>query len=145
MNKETNEEENLQVILKEQANVYQEYCNFQTLLQNALVESSRNGRSHVVHQQELLLATQNLSDSTERVQENFQKLSSCRLSSNRNKQEALDTHVARSKRVLETIYNSGGKLHPLGIPTSKDNVEIKTVALATLRASIAQVEKALAL
>jgi len=142
MNKETDEDDDLRRILKEQSRIVEKYCNAQTRLQNGLLDS-RDGRSHVLHQQTLQQATIDLSDCTEKVQGNLRKLSSYQLA-DRNKRKALDTHVERSKRVLETIYHSGGKLHPLGIPASNDDDETKTVALATLRASIAQVERALA-
>lgn len=143
MKKETDEDENLRLILKEQSASCEAYCNAQTLLQNALLDG-RDGGSYEVHQQTLQQTTMDLSNSIEKVQDVLQRLSSFRLA-DRNKQKALDTHVERSKRVLTTIYNSGGKFHSLGIPATKDDAEAKTVALATLRASIAQVEKALAL
>ena len=138
-----NEEENLRRILDEQSSSVEAYCNRQTRLQNALIES-RDGRSHAIHQLTLQQCTLDLSDSIGKVQENLQTLSSVELS-DRNKQKALETHVARSKRVLETIHQNGGNFYPNGIPASKDDDEAKTVALATLRASIAQVEKAIAL
>ena len=137
------EEENLRRILEEQSSRVEAYCNEQTRLQNALIDS-RGGQSHAMHQLILQHCTLDLSDSIEKVQENLQTLSSVELS-DRNKQNALETHVARSKRVLQTIHESGGKFYPSGIPASKDDVAAKTVALATLRASIAQVEKAIAL
>ena len=143
MSAKRDDDEDLRRILKEQYNHVEAYCNSQTRLQNALV-GRRDGRSRVFHQQYLEKVTLDLSDCTEKVQENLKRLSSHRQLVDRNKQQALDTHVARSKRVLETIYQNGGKLSPLGIPVSKDDDETKTVALATLRASIAQVEKALA-
>lgn len=142
MSAKRDEEEGLRRILKEQYARAEAYCNAQTRLQNALVES-RDGRSRVLHQQSLKQATSQLLDCTEKVQDNLNKLSLCQLD-NRNQQKALETHLARSKRVLETIFQNGGELSHLGIPVSRDDVEIKTVALATLRASIAQVEKALA-
>lgn len=143
MSRESNEEEKLRLLLQEQAEVCQEYCNAQTLLHNSLLDS-RNGRSHIIHQQILVQVSQDLSESIENVQENLRKLSALSLA-DRNKQKDLKEHVVRSKRVLQTIFDNGGKLHPIGIPINKDNIETKTVALATLRASIAQVEIALTL
>lgn len=138
MKKELDEDESLRLVLKQQSSLCEAYCNAQTRLQNALID----GHSHP-HSQLLLHQTlTELSDCTASVQENFKLLSTMQLN-DRNKQAALETHVQRSKRVLETLFESGGKLDSLGIPVSKDDVEMKTVALATLRASIAQVEKTL--
>jgi hypothetical protein len=143
--RESDNKDNLQSLLKAQYSQVEEYCNAQTRLQNELVVvSSRDGRptKGLYHQRALQQTTLDLVNSISRVQTDLGTLSTLKLE-DRNQQNALEAHVQRSNRVLETIYNNGGQLHAIGIPASKDNHEIKTVALATLRASIAQVEKAL--
>jgi phage baseplate assembly protein gpV len=143
MSTRESDQDDLRLLLKTQYGHVEVYCNAQTLLQNELVDS-RNGRSQILYQHALQQATLDLSNSISEVQQDLRMLAACKLS-DRNQQRALDAHVQRSNRVLETIYHNGGRFHSNGIPASKDSHETKTVALATLRASIAQLEKALAM
>lgn len=145
MSTRESDKDSLQSVLKAQYSHVEEYCNAQTRLQNQFIDI-RDGRPKVLHQYDLQQANLDLSNSISKVQTDLGTLSSTlKLLEDRNQQIALQAHVQRSNRVLETIYNNGGRLHSIGIPASKDNHEIKTVALATLRASIAQVEKALSM
>ena len=141
MNTSKSEKDNLRLLLKAQYGHVEAYCNAQTMLQNELVDS-RHGRSHLLHQHSLQQATLCLSNCISDVQEDLRTMVACTLS-DRNQQKALDAHVQRFIRVLETIYHNGGRFHSNGIPASSDNHDTKTVALATLRASIAQLETAL--
>mmetsp|Transcript_36975 Transcript_36975/g.42173 ORF Transcript_36975/g.42173 Transcript_36975/m.42173 type:complete len:208 (+) Transcript_36975:3-626(+) len=57
--------------------------------------------------------------------------------------ELIKNHLDLSERVLYTIYEHGGMYHLNGLPATKDDLEIKTVALAILRASKGQIQNKL--
>lgn len=61
----------------------------------------------------------------------------------RRRMEVLSEHIQLSERVLLTIFENGALLHANGVPATKDNTAIKTVALSSLRASIARVQRKL--
>jgi hypothetical protein len=147
MSTRESDKDSLQSVLKAQYSHVEEYCNAQTRLQNELVHvDSHDGRPRGLHQRALQQATLDYANSITKVQNNLGTLTtllSTHKLEDRNQKLALEAHVQRSNRVLETMYNNGGRFHSIGIPASKDSHEIKTVALATLRASIAQVQKAL--
>jgi hypothetical protein len=149
MSTRESDNDHLQVLLKAQYGHVEAYCNAQTMLQNELlVDISRDDGvrscSQIRYQHALQQATLGFVNSISEVQEDLRMLlAACNQRSDRNEQRALDAHVQRSIRVLDTIYHNGARFHSNGIPASKDNHETKTVALATLRASIAQLEKRL--
>lgn len=153
MSTRESDNDHLQVLLKAQYEHVEAYCNAQTMLQNELVDiASRDGDgvrscSQIRYQHAVQQATLEFVNSISKVQEDLRMLlAACQQRSDRNEQrEALDAHVQRSIRVLDTIYHNGGTFHSNGIPASNDNHETKIVALATLRASIAQLKKALAI
>jgi hypothetical protein len=133
------EEENqwLHSLLQQQSQHVEEYCNGQTRLQNALIEEDRTFQASSI-QTNIVELDQTLRN----VQKDLKNLKMKQLHGHRRK-EVLSDHIQTSERVLLTIWENGGMLHPNGIPASKDNVAIKTVALSSLRASIAQVQRKL--
>jgi 23S rRNA C2498 (ribose-2'-O)-methylase RlmM len=131
------EEENqwLHKALQRQFQHVEQYCNAQTRLHNALLEEDRAFQStslqtYIIELEECL----------RKVQKDLGSLQAKELR-NQRRMEVLLSHVERSKRVLLTVYENGAMLHPNGIPATKDNVAIKTVALSTLRASMVQLER----
>jgi hypothetical protein len=135
------EEENqwVSMLLQQQAQNVEEYCNAQTRLQNAVVDENRMFQASVIQ-----TCIVELQKTLSTVQNDLIALQSKELRGHRKK-EILSDHIQLSKRVLLTIFENGGMLHSNGIPASKDNVEIKTVALSSLRASVLQVQRILGL
>jgi uncharacterized coiled-coil DUF342 family protein len=131
------EEENqwLHRALQRQFQHVEKYCNAQTRLHNALIEEDRAFQSTSLHTYIV-----ELEDCLRKVQKDLGYLQEKQLR-NQRRMEVLSSHVERSKRVLWTVYENGAILHPNGIPATKDNVAIKTVALSTLRASMVQLER----
>ena len=113
------------------------YCNAQTRIQNALIEEKR---TTALFSLKLHAHLDNLQSSLQQVQSDLRQLQTIELGHPRL-QRLLVAHIERSRRILKTIYNSGGAFHANGIPVYKDDVETKTVALASLNASIADLER----
>jgi hypothetical protein len=116
-------------LLQEQFQVFEEYCQSQTLLNREILEKDRRFQG-----MNLNLRTIELMKTLEKVK-NLMKLLQGKKLQGEKRMDALIRHLDVSKRVLCTIYENGAKLHPNGIPLTNDNVEIKTVALSTLQAS----------
>ena len=123
--------------LHEQYSRVEAYCNAQTRLRNALMEDER---TTALYSHTLETLVQHMQTTVQRVQSDLKQLQTMRLGHARLQPLLLD-HVERSRRILKTIYNSGGRFHTNGIPDGKDDIETKTVALACLKASIAQIER----
>lgn len=125
------------MLLQQQAQNIEEYCNSQTRLQNALIEENRMLQASVIPRYIV-----ELQQALRAVQNDLRALESKELHGIRRK-EAIHDHIQLSKRVLLTVFENGGMLHSNGILASKDNIEIKTVALSSLRGSIFQVQRKL--
>ena len=133
------EEENqwVSMLLQQQAQNIEEYCNSQARLQNALIDENRMLQASIIQMrivdlQQALLAVQN----------DLLALESKELHGHRRK-EVISNHIQLSRRVLLSVFENGGMLHSNGLPASKDIIEIKTVALSSLRASTLQVQRKL--
>ena len=122
-------------LLQEQFQIFEEYCQLQTLLNRDLLEKERRFQSI-----NLNLRIIELMKTLEKVK-NVMKLLLGKTLQGEKRMDALFRHLDVSKRVLCTIYEHGAKLHPNGIPLTDDNVEIKTVALSTLQASMLLLQK----
>eukprot|EP00547_Thalassionema_nitzschioides_P013706 CAMPEP_0194239290 /NCGR_PEP_ID=MMETSP0158-20130606/5802_1 /TAXON_ID=33649 /ORGANISM="Thalassionema nitzschioides, Strain L26-B" /LENGTH=151 /DNA_ID=CAMNT_0038973731 /DNA_START=20 /DNA_END=475 /DNA_ORIENTATION=- len=119
----------IQQALNQQYEHLELYCNAQTRLQNSLLQQQLH-RQHNDTRTEWVME---LSHAVQDVQQDLETLRNHTCSHPR-KQELLQRHVELSERVIKTIYEHGGMYHRNGIPATKDNIEIKTVALASLRA-----------
>jgi hypothetical protein len=108
---------NLSTRLQEQYQHVEEYCNAQTRLFNATINSK-----------DAADAVANLSQATRRIRQDLQKLQNCRQ----------DKHLEVSRRVIQTIGRNPS-WHANGLPEGSAKVQVFTVALATLKASIAEV------
>lgn len=117
----------------------EKYCNAQTRLQNVLIEGDRV--SLAASLQTLVIQ---LEDSITGVGGNLDELKKAKddLSSARRR-EALSEHIDCCGRVVSTVFASGAMIHSNGIPTTADDIAMKTVALSVLKASTAQVERKL--
>jgi hypothetical protein len=112
-----NDPNNLSTHLQEQYKHVEEYCNAQTRLYNATISSKDTAD-----------AVANLSQATRRIRQDLQKL--------QNFQQ--DQHLEVSRRLIQTIGRNPS-WHADGLPEGSSKVQVYTVALATLKASIAQV------
>jgi hypothetical protein len=144
-----------------------DYCNAQTALQNAFVTPSSSSASSMGTTTSTKInvasAVQSLQTSVSRVQMNLKRLENVLDDLNdddEHKKSIMDrvvvqawtNHVARSRRILSTLYATAS-FAPHGVPTftttegdadgDDDVINRKTVALATLRASIHQVQEIL--
>lgn len=145
------EEKWLRTSLQEQYQCVEEYCNAQTRLNNALV----NNRSRSQHKWERVLYEHTLQKATQGLSESIQTVRSCMIKiesqipkglfplsdsdGNRNTRQAWQQHLERSRRVLQTLFQSGGgQFYASGIPVGKYDSESKMIGLATLRASRAR-------
>mmetsp|Transcript_9803 Transcript_9803/g.13811 ORF Transcript_9803/g.13811 Transcript_9803/m.13811 type:complete len:164 (+) Transcript_9803:55-546(+) len=141
----------LQKLLLKQYQHVEEYCNAQTRLQNALMDNrstSQHKWETILHRHTLQQSTLDLNESIQRVKSDLIEIEKQIMlqedGSNsfldRNVREALEQHMKRSRRVVQTIFGSGGQLHTCGIPVNGGNQDhdIKIIALASLRASRAQ-------
>mmetsp|Transcript_29190 Transcript_29190/g.44130 ORF Transcript_29190/g.44130 Transcript_29190/m.44130 type:complete len:154 (-) Transcript_29190:318-779(-) len=125
------------------------YCNAQTKLQNSLLQQQNNAQQSCSSKHvQMESAVLELSAAVQDVQQDLETLRRTIIADDNNnnnihprKQTLLQGHVELSERVVMTIYEHGGMYHPNGIPATKDDIEIKTVALASLRASIARLEE----
>lgn len=145
----------LSVLLREQYQCTEHYCNASTALHNQIQQQQQQHR-HRQHNgigtatTDLLRSTQNYQDTLHQLQTCMKSLEtiimdmaeeSCH--GNRPLLECLlQEHLERSRRILGTIYSSGegSCFHANGLPTPKqslsDIVNSRLVALSTLRASI---------
>lgn len=123
--------------LHQQYDHVEEYCNAQTRFQNALIEDERKAAQY---SHTLQAHLDHLQTSLEHVRSDLKQLQSIQLTHPRL-QQLLANHLERSQRILKTIYNSGGRFHTNGIPAGKDDIEAKTVSLACLKASVAEIER----
>lgn len=130
---------NINVIeaLHQQYDHLEEYCNAQTLTQNALIEDNRKAAQY---SHTLQAHLDHLQTSLQHVQSDLKQLQLMQLTHPRL-QQLLVTHLERSQRILKTIYHGGGRFHANGIPDGKDDIDAKTVSLACLKASIAEIER----
>jgi sirohydrochlorin ferrochelatase len=138
----------LRQALKEQYAHVEAYGNAQTKLHHAMSRSTNEtGETQfgpLLRQNARNRALEELAESIARVRSDFQCLQSMDLSEESHKlQEVWKRHLETSRRVVDTIFEHGGRLHANGVPATKDDYDTKLVALATLRASIAQVESLL--
>ena len=108
---------NLSTRLQEQYKHVEEYCNAQTRLYNATISSK-----------DVADAVANLSQATRRIRQDLQDLQKCQQ----------DQHLEVSCRVIQTIGRNPS-WHANGLPEGSSKVQVFTIALATLKASIAQV------
>lgn len=134
---EEEENECAHAILKRQFQHVEKHCNAQTRFHNALIEEDRAFQSTAL---QTFMAE--LDSSLKKVQKDLEALKTTTLR-NRRRMEVLSAHIELSERVLLTIFENGAVLHPNGIPATKDDVAIKTVALSALRASILKLERKL--
>lgn len=134
-----NLDEKLSGRLKRQYKHFEDYCNAQTRLQNALIEEDREFLPSTL--QDCVDALQIV---VSKIQEDRKDLATFNLNNGR-KQKILEEHISRSERIIKTIFHNGGKYHPSGIPASSDDVNMKTVAMATLRASLTKTQRKLGL
>jgi hypothetical protein len=112
------------LLLQEQYSQVECYCNAQTRLHNAIQTTSSESTAKAV------IA---LSDSLQKLRLDLQLL---RMKEN----SRLEEHLRLSDRVIETISRNPG-WHANGIPASSNNIKLNTVALATLKASIATISE----
>jgi len=144
---QSSKEEATQVLLEEQFQYTEAYCNATTALHNALQQVAGAGEVLVdLHQ-----ATKEYQDALDSVQNNLQALTELvavheKETGRRNAKSCLTQHLERTRRVLATIYQSGqgAAYYSNGIPipssqSRNNNNNARLVALATLRASIQSV------
>jgi AraC-like DNA-binding protein len=136
---EEHENQFLASVLQEQSHVFEEYCHLQTLLNNDLLEEDRYFQRINLNRRTLELMT-----TLEKVK-NVMKLLKSKTLQEEKRMNALAQHLDVSERVLCTLFEHGAKLNPNGIPMTNDNVEIKTVALSTLQASILLLQRNLSM
>jgi hypothetical protein len=116
-------------VLKEQYTLVEKYANAQSRLWNATMASSSSSPDDQVP-----IVVDNLDTCRCRVRSNLE-----RLQQQEEIQLRYPEHVALSHRVLQTIAGNPS-WHPNGIPShTKNALEVNTVALATLKASIARI------
>eukprot|EP00543_Licmophora_paradoxa_P016207 CAMPEP_0202469092 /NCGR_PEP_ID=MMETSP1360-20130828/77437_1 /ASSEMBLY_ACC=CAM_ASM_000848 /TAXON_ID=515479 /ORGANISM="Licmophora paradoxa, Strain CCMP2313" /LENGTH=143 /DNA_ID=CAMNT_0049094303 /DNA_START=46 /DNA_END=477 /DNA_ORIENTATION=- len=133
--------ENIHQKVKLQYQHIEEYCNAQTRLRHAMIEEDRELQGSLCHE-----CIDQLQRIVQKIQKDQSDLSSMvSLIMNERQQAALSEHIARSERVLETILRSGGMFYTDGIPSSSDDVGMKTVALSTLWASSNKLQRQLGL
>ena len=141
----------LRKLLLEQYQHLEEYCNAQTRLHNILIDNKSTSQQKwdkVLYDHKLQQTTLDLNDCIKKVKSDLIEIDKQLLihtnnsSLDRNACEALQQHLTRSRRVVQTIFESGGQLHGCGIPAKKGNNDhdSKLVALASLRASRAQLD-----
>jgi hypothetical protein len=142
-------------LLKEQYQCTEDYCNATTALHNALqqqtsqacgIGGSNNLFRATQHYQDVLHRVQKCLGSLEKLIEDLTEIESTQNRDCRTTPllECLQQHLARTRRILATIYKSSGEgssFHSNGLPTPKQSgggsdTNARLVALATLRASI---------
>lgn len=138
MSDDSNNDDWLRNVLNQQYLHAEYYCNAQTKLQNSLLQQNQQTSKHGMESTVL-----ELSAAVQDVQQDLETLRTIAMDLPSRTQALLKDHVELSKRVVMTIYEHGGMYHPNGIPATKDNIEIKTVALASLRASKVRLEQRL--
>ena len=121
------------------------FCNAQTNVLNTMATSSK-----MRHRDEgLLIVLEEYNSSLRKVQENWveiQKLQEVLSSvdSYRPIWLVYKAHVDRTRRVLQTVQGAGGGIWSChGIPLSSSDIDVVTLGLATLRASIDTVTQVL--
>jgi hypothetical protein len=131
------------------------YCDAQTSLGNVYIQrgKSQEATTRTIHPYLQLeqpspeyTALQQVRTSLHAIHQDWQIIHQLLEELNHNDKEIhamLLRHVALSKRVLQTVQD---RYHRNGIPiltSSQSSLERKTVALATLRASIARIQQAI--
>jgi len=135
-------------ILREQYASIETFCNATTCLHNALLVQKQADQHLKLQHDDLYQTTLEYQEALINVQSNLRRLESMtQHDSNNPLHRSLRAHVARTRRILTTIYTSGqgASFHPNGLPTpttststtsSSTTNATRLVALAALRASI---------
>ena len=137
LSQEEQENQRLAHMLQQQFQNLEDYCNCQTHLQNSLVDEDRRFQASTIQ-----MNMDQLQQALKNVQSDMQTLKMITLRNHRRMDVLLD-HIQLSERVLLTVFENGAMLHTNGIPATKDDISIKTVALSSLRASMARVQRKL--
>ena len=152
------EQNRLSLLLQYQYDHVEEYCNAQTNLNNILIQRTDNNTNTYTSSRNLSVllvpAISNLQEKLAYVQNDLTSLEefvqTCEqhsISSRSVSLSLLQQHVERSRRVLKTVYEP---YHVNGIqfPSKQktvmsglDSIETKTIALASLRASIIKLQQ----
>jgi hypothetical protein len=119
-------------VLKEQYSLAEEYANAQSRLLNATIGNDSR---------QIALALKDLDSCRSRVRSNLLQQQQQQQQQQEISSRLYPQHVALSHRVLQTIANNPS-WHANGIPSYSQNnatLEINTVALASLKASISNI------
>lgn len=141
-------------LLEEQYNVTEAYANAQTMLWNATQRQQNHSDTMVNHAAEtggnslpsttlISSSVQQHYDALREVQSNLQHLQQYSdNNSNNHPGKVLQQHVALTKRVLQTLAHNPCTWQSNGLPrqhaTREESISNATVAMATLKASIAR-------
>ena len=121
-------ENDLSLMLQNQYQHIEDYCNAQTLMCNSF-NNSATSKDSSARVDRLLRCTQ-------LVRQDLQQLEKFILD---NRNSRLEAHIATSKRVIKTVAQNPS-WHRNGIPSQQTpDIEANTVALAALKASISVV------
>jgi hypothetical protein len=137
LSREEEENQRLVNLLQQQFANLEEYCNCQTQLHNSCVEEDRRFQASSIQ-----ACMDQLEKALGKVQNDMQAILLISMPHHR-RMDVLSEHIHLSERVVRTIFENGAMLHANGVPATKDNTAIKTVALSSLRASIARVQRKL--
>lgn len=135
----------VQLLVNEQYDLTVSFCNAQTSLLNAAAAPAAAKQQHHAS------LVDEYSTCLRRVQDNWIKLKSKRdkmqnISELRRVWTVYQAHVARTERVLLTVQRSGGGVWTThGLSLSLNDSDTVTVALATLRASVEDVQQVLSM